>query len=405
MAIFEYIAKENPEKKVAGTIEADCIGSAAQRLKLQGLFPVCIKPESFTKNMFLIFERLGLRKVGNNTMAQFTEQFANLLDAGIPLEQCLRLLERQSSNSLLKQTIVEVAELVCQGKPLAEALAVYPKIFSTTYISMVRVGEETGLLADMLRRLSKLLDEEYELRSRLKAAMVYPLFLSCVGLVTVIVVVLWVIPKFSSFFTSLEHQLPMSTRFVIELSSILAKSWPLIVAGLILLVLFCLRVIKNQKARFTFDKICLRMPVIGKLILRLQLAQFMRTLGILLSHGVNMLNALGIVSETLSNKFIASQVHHAREKVAKGMKLHECFSESRIFAATILSVMAVGQESGMLAEMFVRVSQQYDQQAQRQIKTLTNMMEPVMILVMGSVVGFVVIAMLMPIFKASALVH
>lgn len=405
MVLFEYTAKANSGERLHGEINADSIGSVVQSLRSQGLYPVRIEPESSAGGKLSVFERLGLRKVGASMLAQFTDQFAGLLDAGVPLERSLRLLEHQISNSLLKRAVVEITESVREGKSLAEALSDHPKIFSATYVSMIRVGEEAGLLADILRRLAKSLDEEYQLRSRLKAAMVYPVFLSCVGLGTVIVLMTWVIPKFSSFFVSLEHQLPLPTRLVMEASSVLARIWPFLLIGGVLFVLFALRLLKNRTVRLAFDKLCLRIPVAGGFIIKSQLAQLMRTLGILLSHGVNMLNALGIAGNTLSNKFIADQVHKSCDGVARGEKLHECFSDERVFPATILGVMAVGQESGRLPQMLVRISEQYEQQTERQIKALTGMIEPVMILVMGSIVGFVVVSMLMPIFKVSALVH
>ena len=406
MATFQYIAKANPQgKKVEGTIDADSISSVAQRLRVQGLFPIHIKPKAFTKSKLGVFMRLGLKRVGHGTLAEFTDQFASLLDAGIPLERALRLLEHQISIPLLKRAVTEITKLVREGKSLSEALSACPGIFPATYVSMVRVGEDAGLLADMLRRLAKSLDEEYQLRSRLKAAMVYPIFLSCVGLGTVIVLMVWVIPKFSSFFASLEHQLPLPTRLVIEVSSTLARAWPFVLISALLFVLFALRLLKTKTVKLAFDKLCLRVPVAGGLIIRTQLAQLMRTLGILLSHGVNMLSALRITGGTLSNKFIADQVHKACDGVSKGERLHECFSEKGVFPVTVLGVMAVGQESGSLPQMLLRLSEQYEQQTERQIKALTSMIEPVMILVMGSIVGFVVVSMLMPIFKVSTLVH
>jgi len=405
MATFQYIAKANPQEKVEGTIDADSISSAAHRLRFQGLFPVHIEPKSFAKSRLSVLELAGLKRVGPGMLAEFTDQFASLLDAGVPLERALNLLEDQISSSLLRKALREITESVREGKPLAQALSTYPKIFPATYVGMVRVGEEAGLLSDMLRRLAKLLDEEYQLRSKLKSAMVYPIFLSCVGLGTVIVLMVWVIPKFSSFFTSLEHQLPLPTRLVLEVSSMLARIWPFVLIVAVLIVLFGLRLLKIKTVRFMFDRLCLRIPVVGGLIIRTQLAQLMRTLGILLSHGINMLGALSITGDTLRNKFIADQVHKACEGVARGEKLHECFSEERVFPPTMLGVMAIGQESGDLPQMLLRVSEQYEQQTERRIQALTSMIEPVMILVMGGIVGFVVVSMLMPIFRVSTLVH
>ena len=405
MTKFGYTAKAEAEKRMEGTITADSIASAAQGLRATGLFPICIEPQSSAGKMPRVFERLGLKKFNTGKLAQFTDQFANLLDAGIPLERALRLLESQTASPLLKTALQEITESVFEGKSLAEALSAYPKIFSATYVSMIKVGQETGLLADMLRRLSKSLDEEYQLRSRLKAAMVYPAFLTLVGMGTVIVLMVWVIPKFSSFFTSLEHQLPLPTRIVISMSSTLAKIWPLVLFISLLIILSGIRLLKNKNVRFVFDRFCLRIPVVGNFIIKSQLLQLMRTLGILLWHGVNILNALNIAAETLSNKFIAAQVYQAQERVAIGEKLQDCFTDDRIFSSAVLSVIAIGQECGTMPQMLIRLGEQYEQQTQRQIKTLTSMIEPVMILLMGSVVGFVVVSMLMPIFKVSTLVH
>jgi len=405
MPTFEYVAKAKPSEKLQGLIDADSIGSAAQRLRIQGLFPVRIEPKSVGKARPTVFERLGLKRVGPGALAEFTDQLANLLDAGVPLERALRLLGHQVSSPPLKRSVAQVTESVREGKSLTQALIVFPRIFPKTYVSMVRVGEEAGLLADMLRKLSKSLDEEYQLRSRLKAAMIYPIFLGCVGLGTVIVLTVWVIPKFSSFFASLEHQLPLPTRLVIEISSILARVWPLVLIAGALTGFFALRLLKIKTVRFAFDKLSLRIPVVGRLIVKSQLAQLMRTLGILLSHGVSVLTALSITGDTLSNSYIADQVYQACDRVARGEKLHECFSQNEVFPATMLGAVAVGEESGNLDQMLLRVSEQYEQQTERQIKALTSMIEPVMILVMGSIVGFVVVSMLMPIFKVSTLVQ
>ncbi len=405
MTKFEYLAKETPKKTVKGSTEASSIESAAENLRSRGLFPIQIKPKSSNHTSLSMFQLPGAGKVKVGTLSQFTENLANLLNSGLSLERALNLLESQTSHRLLKKVITEIYALICKGRSLAQALSVYPEIFSATYISMVKVGEEAGLLADMLEKLSKSLDAQYQMRNKLKASMVYPVFLSCVGLGTVIVLMVWVIPKFSSFFVTLEHQLPLPTRVVLLLSSILAKVWPFLLILNVVVVLFVLRLLKNKSFRLAFDKVCLKVPVFGEFVIKSQLAQLMYTLGILLTHGVNMLGALRITGDTLSNKYIAYQLHKAAEGVAKGDKLHECFPKNHVFTTTMLGVLAIGQESGMLPQMLMRMAKQYEQQTKRQIDILTNMIEPLMILTMGGVVGFIVVAMLMPIFKVSALVN
>jgi type II secretory pathway component PulF len=405
MAIYEYTAFVDPSQIQEGVVEAESVLSAARRLKAQGLYPVRVKTCSHgTRRWSRLGERWRLARVGLAALAELTDQLADLLEAGIPLERALRLQAQHVSNVSLRASLDSLGESVCAGKSLAEAMSAWPMVFPRTYISMVKVGEEAGLLAEMLRRLAKSLDDEYQLKSKLRAAMVYPLFLVCIGLGTVLVLMVWVIPKFDSFFESLEQQLPLPTRIVIELSSIMGKAAPLLIVGSLLTAVLIVRLLRLAAVKLRFDQASLCVPVMGGLILKFNLARLMRTLGLLLSHGVNMLEALRITAETLSNKYIAGELARASEQVARGMKLSECFSRSKVFPASMTGLIDMGQESGNLPLMLLRMSQQYEQQTERHVRTLTGMIEPVMILVMGGIIGFVVVSMLMPVFRASALV-
>jgi len=405
MATFEYTARVNPSQMQEGTIEAESAMSAARHLKAQGLYPIRVETCSRGVRRFgWLAGRWRLGRVGLASLAELTDQLADLLEAGIPLERVLRLQAQHVSTPSLKASLDSLGESVCAGKSLAEAMSAWPKVFPKTFVGMVKVGEEAGLLTEMLRRLAKSLDDEHQLRSKLRAAMVYPLFLVCIGLGTVLVLMVWVIPKFSSFFESLEQQLPLPTRIVIGLSSVLVKAAPLMIVGGLLVILLIVRLLKLEAVKLKFDRFSLRLPLIGGLILSFHLARLMRTLGLLLSHGVNMLGALCITAETLSNKFIAGELIHASEQVTKGIKLHECFSRGGAFPMSVIGMIAMGQESGNLPQMLIRMSQQYEQQTERRIRTLTGMIEPVMILIMGGFIGFVVVSMLMPVFRASALV-
>jgi general secretion pathway protein F len=405
MATFEYTARAEPGRTLEGRIEAESVRSAAQHLRAQGLFPMRVEMQARgTRRLGGLAGRWRRGKVGLAPLAEFTDQLADLLEAGIPLERALRLQAQHVSQGSLKAGLDSLGEAVRAGRPLAEAMSAWPKVFPRTYASMVKVGEEAGLMAEMLRRLAKSLEEEHQLRSKLRAAMVYPLFLVCIGLGTVLVLMVWVIPKFGSFFESLEQQLPLPTRIVIGLSSVLGRAAPLLAAGGLLAVLLILRLLKLEAVKLRCDRVSLRLPLVGGLLLRFQLARLMRTLGLLLSHGVNMLGALEITAETLSNKHIARELLRAAQQATHGRKLHECFSGGGVFPASVIGLIAMGQESGNLPQMLLRMSQQYEQQTERHIRTLTGMMEPVMILIMGGIIGFVVVSMLMPVFRASALV-
>jgi type II secretory pathway component PulF len=405
MATFEYTARVDPSQVQEGTIEAESVTSAARHLRTQGLYPLRVEVRSRgARRLGWLPTRWRRRKVGLAPLAEFTDQLADLLEAGIPLERAIRLQAQHVSRASLKASLDGIGESVCAGKSLAEAMSAWPKVFPQTYVSMVEVGEGAGLLTEMLRRLAKSLDDEHQLRSKLRAAMVYPLFLVCIGLGTVLVLMVWVIPKFGSFFESLEQQLPLPTRIVIGLSSVLGKAAPVMAVGGFITILLIVRLLKLKVVKLRFDRVILRVPLIGGLILKLHLARLMRTLGLLLSHGVNMLAALQITADTLSNKCIGGELIRASERVARGMRLSECFSGGGVFPTSVIGLIAMGQESGNLPQMLLRMSQQYEQQTERHIRTLTGMIEPVMILIMGGIIGFVVVSMLMPVFRASALV-
>lgn len=404
MAKFTYTAKSRRNERVEGTIEGNSVSSAAQRLRSMGLFPVDILADS-SGHSTAALEKVSLGKVRVCGLAEFTDQLANLFDSGVPLERALRVLEDQVSAPGLKCISAAIAESLCEGSSLAEALTAYPRVFTATYVNMVKVGEEAGTLPEMLKRLAKSLYDEHDLRSRIKAAMLYPVFLGCVGLGTVTVLVVYVIPKFHSFFASLESQLPLPTRLVIETSSILARVWPFLLAGGALAALFILRMLRNKNVRLTLSRLSVRMPLVGSLIRRSQAARLARTLGILLSHGVNILRAVAVTADTMSNAFIADKVRSAHRAIARGEKLYLSFSGSGLFPSALLQVMAIGQESGTLPQMLLKIADQYDKQTERQLKNFTTMLEPLMVLLVGAVVGFVVVSILMPIFRASALVQ
>jgi type II secretory pathway component PulF len=250
MAILKYTARADPDRTIEGTIEAESISSAVQRLRMQGLYPIRVEPCSRGTHRFgEPTIRWNLRKVGLAALGEFTDQLADLLEAGVPLERALRLQGQHVSKPILQASLDSIGESVRAGQSLAQAMAGWPKIFPRTYVSMVKVGEETGLLGEMLRRLAKSLDEEHQLRSKFRAAMVYPLFLVCVGLGTVLVLIVWVIPTFSSFFASLEQQLPLPTRIIMGLSSVLGKAAPLLVAGSLLTLLLVLRLLRREAVK------------------------------------------------------------------------------------------------------------------------------------------------------------
>lgn len=404
MNTFEYTARANATHVIRGSMDADSSTSVARSLRSQGIFPLEISQQPQTKRVFPLVGSGQRRRVKIGNLAEFTEQFAGLLDAGVPVERAMRLLSQQIPNRTFKEILPGIAESIREGKSLAQALELYPKAFPATYISMIQVGEQAGILVDILKRLARTLDEQDQLHSKIKGAMIYPAFLCSVGLVTIMVLMTWVIPKFSTFFGSLGQQLPLPTRVVIKSSAIIGKTLPFIVVAVLVIVFLCIRLLRISAVRLYIDRIALRFPILGAFWAKSQLIQLMRTLGTLLTHGVSMLSALGITGATLSNRYFAGEVRDAAQRLTHGGKLHECFALGTVFPDSLIGLLAIGQESGNLPQMLTRVGEQYEQQMERQIRSMTSMIEPVMVLVMGGIVGFVVVAMLMPVFRASALV-
>ncbi len=405
MARFVYLAKSSPDKLIKGTMEAATTATVVDRLAERGLMPLSISGQSQPDGLL---ERLlgpGSGRVKTADLADFTRQLANLFGAGITLTEALGLLAKQTPSRRLQTAVFQVCDAVQSGSTLAQGLEATGGVFSKMYVSMVAASEEAGYLEDVLQRLADSLETERELRSKVATAMVYPAFLACVGFGTVVVLMTQVIPKFKSLFDSTSQQLPLPTQILIDLSSTLTHFWPVAVGISLVLFLAVRQWVRSESGRLAFDKFRLRLPAFGKLALHIELARLTRTLGLMLANGVVMLKALAVTADTLGNRFIADQVRTAAGQVAQGHPLWESLAKGKLVSPTVLGIIRVGETTGALDQMLLRIATQYERATARSVKVLVNLLEPIMIVVLGGTVGFIVVAMLLPIFSITTAIQ
>ena len=408
MAVFEYSALDASGKKVSGIIDADSAAAARQKLRAARIFPVSVhearagevKPE---RQPFSLGRRR--RRIRPAEAAMLTRQLATLLGAGFPLVPALDTLLSQGRSHTFNRILAQVKDSVVAGSSFAAALARYPGTFSTLFINMVRAGETSGTLEIVLDRLAEIGEKQEELKNRIRSAMTYPLLMLAVGLLVLFFLLTYIVPSITTIFSDMNQVLPAPTRFLIRLSALVQSGWWLLllaVAGLVVLV----RMLgKTAKGRFLIDRSLLRLPAVGALVRKMAVARFSRTLGSLLENGVVLLAALEIVKNVVGNVLLADAVAAAAREVGKGQGLGNALAASRVFPDLPIQMISVGEQSGQLEAMLYKVADVYENEVQATILRMTSLLEPVMILLMGIVVGFIVLAICLPIFEMNTLIR
>jgi type II secretion system protein F len=409
MPVFIYEAKLKTGEKVTDTIEAENEHAVISRLQAEGYFPLKVRlrtdievkkgrPE---KNSHA---RAVYQRISGKEFAAFTRQLASLLNAGVPLLKSLEVLIRQTKNERLKKIIETLRNDVRDGTAFSEAIKKHPKVFPNLYIGMIRAGEAGGVLDTVLNRLAEWLEKEEDLRRQVRSSMAYPVVMALVGIGTVLFLLGYVIPKFVTMFEDIGRTLPLPTRILISLSNHIRSWWFLYIIGVVIIVSVLSRYVKTKDGKFLFDRVKLQSPVFGGLLNKIVLSRFTRTLGTLIGNGVPLLSALGMTRDTLGNEVFASEINKSYVKVEMGESLAGTLSKSEIFPPIVIDMIAVGEETGNLPDALVRIADTNDREVESSVKALTSLIEPVMILVMGTIVGFIVMAMLLPVFEMSAFV-
>lgn len=401
MAIYAYKAKDVSGKPQSGTVEAENVKTAAAKLQSMGLYPVSIEAATSKKGLGRFFS-FKLNSIPRQDVALFTCRLSDLLRGGLPLVKALTVLVRQTENRALQKTIGEIKDAVQDGKTFSSALSAYPKLFSNLYLGIVKAGESAGMLESVLSRLAEFDEQEELLRHRVKAALAYPVLMFMVGLASIIFLLAFVIPKFEAMFMDMGQLLPLPTRVLISASSIIQHWWWLYIPALTAGLLYFDKYRKSVNGGRKIDRIKLALPLAGELMKKELVSRFVRMLGALLKNGVPILDALAMVKDSVGNEVFAAEIDEVYRSVKEGEGLVEPLRNSRYFPPIVADMVAIGEETGNLENSLARIAETYDREVEYSVKTLTSLIEPVIILVVGLMVGFVALSMLLPIFQISA---
>ena len=393
MPVFEYTARNYKGEIVRDKLDAANKDDVVAQLRRRRLQVVRVEEAKTTAPKL----RLG-GGIRTRDIVILTRQFATMINAGLPLVQALDILAQQTENKALADVTRSVVYDVESGHTLADALRQHPKAFSDLYVNMVAAGEAGGILDTILLRLAQFLEKNDAIIRKVKGAMVYPAVIVAVAVTAIAVLLIFVIPTFQTMFASVNLELPLPTRIVIGASSLLQHYWWAIIGGIALLVFGVYRYYKTESGRLQIDTLLLKVPVLGDLIRKSAVSRFTRTLGTLISSGVSILEGLEITARTAGNMVVHNAVMESRASIAGGETIAAPLQKSRVFPPMVISMIAVGEQTGGLDEMLSKIADFYDEEVDAAVSALLSLMEPIMIVVLGVVVGGMVVAMYLPIF-------
>lgn len=399
MAIFRYSAKDPTGRIIAGTIEADNDAVVVDRLREMGFFITKLERETRRMEVGEILQ--GILGVGLKDLAIFSRQFATMVNAGLSLVRVLSILEQQTSNKKLREVAGLVRLDVEAGRPISEAMGRHPKVFSALYVNMVKAGETGGVLDEVLNRVAIFLEKEQALRAKVRAAMVYPALLTAAALGGLMFMTIVILPQFQTLFKELggDEALPLPTQIAMAVSVVLRKFWYVVFGGTGLLAFGLRRYMRTPAGRAKYDRLKLRLPVLGDLNRKIVVARFSRTLGTLIASGVPIMQSLEVVAKAIDNVVIGEAVEAVRASIREGQTIAIPLQFSGVFPPMVVQMAKVGEETGQLEQMLEKVADFYDVEVETTVQSLTSLLEPVLIIFMGVVVGAMVISLYLPIFS------
>ncbi|MBI4831060.1 MAG: type II secretion system F family protein [Candidatus Lindowbacteria bacterium] len=409
MPTFQYTARDKSGNSASGTMEADNKQDMLQKLREKGLIPTSVsdgratRAESAAKAAGLKGLRRG-KRIRAEEMILFTRSLATMVNAGLPLLQGIDIMIEQTESASFKRVLTQVGQDIEAGLTFSDALKKHPKVFTDLYSSMVRAGEASGNLDGILVQLAEYLEATEKLKREIKAAMTYPVIAFVIVVSIAIGLLVFIVPKFQEIFESLGGQLPKPTLMLMNLSEALRK-YVLIIIGVLVAIFVALRYyVSTSAGALQFDMVKLRLPVFGPLFRKVAVARFSRTLSTLTRSGVPVLAALEIVERTIGNEVIARAVKGSQTSIKAGATIAEPLARSGVFPLMVTRMVDVGERTGALDELLAKIAEFYDQQVESTIASLTSLIEPLLILFLGIVVGGMVLALFLPIFKLSTLV-
>ncbi len=401
MATFAYVGRSKSGSVKKGELVAKSRDEAVEQLRKQSVVVTSLE-EKAAKEGFKLSFGSGLT---DKDLVVFTRQFGTMINAGLPLIQCLEILSTQSENAALRKAIGEVKVQVEGGSTFSDALRRHPKIFDDLYINMVHAGEVGGLLDTILNRLSKHIEKAMKLKAQIKSAMVYPAAICGIAVIVITVLMIWVIPVFEKMFREMSNgkmALPGPTQLVIDMSNFVQGNWYLILGAIVGMVIGVKKYYATPQGRLAIDKLLLKVPVFGDLIRKASVAKFTRTLGTLLSSGVPLLEALSICAKTSGNKVVEGSLLDARASISGGKTISEPLAKSGTFPKMVTHMIAVGESTGALDSMLGKIADFYEEEVDQAVASLTALLEPMMMVFLGVTIGFIVIAMYLPIFSMAS---
>ena len=408
MSVYEYTALDEKGRERKGFVDAMGIAAARQKLREEGVYPIKINQAADKKDTALSGV-LGInlwQRVSTKDVSIFTRQLSTLLGAGIPLVPSLSVLIAQTKNQLLKQTLAQIREQVNEGKSLTQGMLNFPRIFPPFYVNMIRAGESSGTINLVLERLADFSENQQALMSKIRSALAYPIIMLFIGSAVIFLLMTFVVPKITGIFTDMHQTLPLITIVLIAISNFLKSFWWLILILLAAAIAaFKYMTTGTEAGKRLWDTAKLKIPVWGQVNRKIAIARFCRTLATLLQSGVPLLSSMEIVRNVVNNILIGEAISKASKDVEEGKGLSGPLTQSGIFPPLVTEMVAVGEQSGTLEKMLNRVATAYETESQSDIMVMTSLLEPLMILVMGLLVGFIVVSILLPIFEMNQLVR
>jgi len=404
MASFVWEGRTRSGETRNGVMDAKNAAEVEQRLRTMGLSPEKVKK----KPIEIKLPKLpGSSGVSLKDLVIFTRQFSTMIDAGLPLVQCLEILATQSERPALKKILFDIKETVESGATFADALKRHPKVFDDLYVNLVAAGEVGGILDTILNRLAIYIEKNQALRKKVRSAMVYPICIVIVAIIVILVMLYYVIPVFEKMFEDFgaKNALPGPTQSLIDLSHWMRNNWYFVVGFLVGVPTGVHYFKKWPKGRVLWDRMVLKLPLFGSLIRKTAVAKFTRTLGTLVSSGVPILDALNIVARSAGNKVIENAIYFAREKISEGKTMADPLAEANVFPGMVVQMIAVGESTGALDQMLQKIADFYDEEVDAAVDALTSLMEPLMLVLLGGIVGYMLIAMYLPIFNLASAIQ
>jgi type IV pilus assembly protein PilC len=401
MPAFVWKGKDKNKKSKKGEIEApneDAVRAELTRRKITD-FKIKPKPKDIFANVAFMQPKVGLPDI-----ILFCRQFSTMIDAGLPIIQCLDILHTQQENATFKKMLKEIKSNVEGGQTFAEALKKYPNQFDDLFVNMIAAGEAGGILDGILRRLSAYMEKAARLKAQIKGAMTYPIVTLVIAAVVVAVIMVFVIPVFEEMFAGMGGSLPKPTQIVVNMSRFIKGNIHYIIVAIVALIFVIKKIYSTERGRIIIDDLLLKMPVFGTLIRKAAVSKFTRTMGTMLTSGVAILDALEIVAKTAGNKTVEKAVFDTRSAIAEGRTMSDPLLESGVFPSMVCQMIAVGESTGALDAMLGKIADFYDEEVDQAVENMTALIEPFMLVFLGTVIGGLVVSMYLPIFKmASAL--